>query len=265
MDHPSRRLEGKVALITGGASGMGLSSARRFLDEGALVTITDRNESAGEKAARELGDRCRFAHHDVTDEPGWDTVIDACVQHQGALDVLVNCAGVFRKGNIEETTLAEWRDIVSVNLEGTFLGCRASIKVMKKNGGSIVNLSSVSGIQGDADYAAYDASKGGVRLLTKSIAVYCAREGYRIRCNSVHPGGIDTPMVRNLIDSQADPAAEEKIWNAGMRMGRMGRPEEVSALILFLASDEAGYINGAEFVIDGGDTAGGNLDAPILR
>ena len=176
--------------------------------------------------------------------------------------MLVNCAGVFRKGNIEETTLAEWRDIVSVNLEGTFLGCRASIKVMKKNGGSIVNLSSVSGIQGDADYAAYDASKGGVRLLTKSIAVYCAREGYRIRCNSVHPGGIDTPMVRNLIDSQADPAAKKK---SGMRVCVWVAWVDPRKLILFLASDEAGYINGAEFVIDGGDTAGGNLDAPMLR
>ena len=128
-----------------------------------------------------------------------------------------------------------------------------------------MNLSSVSGLQGDADYAAYDASKGGVRLLTKSIAVYCTREGYPIRCNSVHPGAIDTPIVRNLIASQVAPAAEEKLLTAAVRSGRMDRPEEVSSLILFLASDEAGYINGAEFVIDGGDTAGGNLDVPIAR
>ena len=260
MTHEGCRLRDKVALITGGASGIGFATARRFIDEGACVVITDRDESRGKSAAEDLGENCLFLAQDVTDEARWDNIAERTIATFGGWHVLVNCAGVFRRGSIEDTSIALWRDIIGINLEGTFLGCRAAVKAMQGSGGTIVNLSSVSGLQGDADYAAYDASKGGVRLLTKSIAVYCARERYGIRCNSVHPGSIDTPMVRNIIAEQPDPMLEDRQWRAGQRLGRYGKAEEVAALILFLCSDEASYVNGAEFTIDGGDTAGSTMD-----
>ena len=262
MKNENKRLHNKVALITGGASGIGLCCARRFVAEEAKVVITDREVGAGRAAEKDIGEHSRFFQQDVTDEHQWDEIVQNTIDTFGALDILVNCAGVFRRGNIEDTSVALWRDIMGVNLEGTFLGCRAAVRAMKHTGGSIVNLSSTSGMVGDADYAAYDASKGGVRLLTKSIAVYCARERYAIRCNSVHPGNIDTPMVQNIIAAQPDPEAEARIWQAGLRMGRYGRPEEVAALVLFLAGDESSYVNGAEFIVDGGDIAGGALDLP---
>lgn len=249
MGNGTGRITGKVALITGGGSGIGLASAGRFIEEGARVTITDRDTSAGESASQALGERCQFLQQDVADEMRWDTVVAECVKTHGQLDILVNCAGIFRKGSIEDTTLDEWRETIGINLEGTFLGCRAAVRAMKPNGGAIVNLSSVAGLVGDADYAAYDASKAGVRLLTKSIAVYCAREKYHIRCNSVHPGSIDTPMTRHMTPTSQTGASESD-------RGRFGRAEEVAALILFLCSDEAGYINGSEFTIDDADTAG---------
>ena len=252
MNNGTGRINGKVALVTGGGSGIGLATARRFIEEGARVTITDRDTKAGENASDALGERCQFLELDVTDELRWDVVVAECVKTHGQLDILVNCAGIFRKGCIEETTLDEWRDTIGINLEGTFLGCRAAVRTMKTHGGAIVNLSSVAGLVGDADYAAYDASKGGVRLLTKSIAVYCAREKYRIRCNSVHPGSIDTPMTRHMTPTSQTGAAESD-------RGRFGRPEEVASLILFLTSDESSYINGAEFTIDDADTAGGGF------
>ena len=249
MDNTRGRISGKVAVITGGASGIGLATAKRFIEEGAFVTITDRDTDAGKIASQNLGQRCQFLFHDVTDEARWDVVMARSVQDNQPLDILVNCAGIFRPGSIEETTLDEWRDTIGINLEGTFLGCRAAVRAMKANGGAIVNLSSVAGFLGDADYAAYDASKGGVRLLTKSVAVYCARERYRIRCNSVHPGSIDTPMTRHLAPTSHTGAVESD-------RGRFGRPEEVASLILFLTSDESSYINGSEFTIDDADTAG---------
>ena len=252
MSNRTGRIDGKTALITGGASGIGLASAKRFVEEGARVTITDRDAQAGEAACESIGDRCRFLHQDVTDEARWDSVITKCVGADGRLDILVNCAGIFREGTIEHATLDQWRETIGINLEGTFLGCRAAVRAMKSGGGAIVNMSSVAGLVGDAGYAAYDASKGGVRLLTKSVAVYCAREGYAIRCNSVHPGSIDTPMTRHLIPTRPEPHGARE----GSAARRRGQPEDVACLILFLASDEASYINGAEFTIDDGDMAG---------
>lgn len=252
MGNGAGRINGKVALITGGGSGIGLATAGRFIEEGARVTITDRDTEAGESASKALGERCLFLPQDVTDESRWDAVVAECAKTHGRLDILVNCAGIFCKGSIEHTTLDEWRETIGINLEGTFLGCRAAVRAMKSGGGAIVNLSSVAGLVGDADYAAYDASKGGVRLLTKSVAVYCAREKYNIRCNSVHPGSIDTPMTRHMTPtSQTGDTVSDR--------GRFGGPEEVAALILFLTSDEAGYINGSEFTIDDADTAGGGF------
>lgn len=248
------RLSGKSALITGGASGIGLATARRFLEEGAGVVITDIDEAKGAGAASELG-AAHFLQHDVTSESGWDSVVETTVKTLGGLNILVNCAGVLQYGSIEETPFEVWRNTLAINLDGTFLGCRAAVRNMDKGGGAIVNLSSVSGMIGHADSAAYDASKGGVRLLTKSVALYCAREGYGIRCNSVHPGGTDTPMARNHWQASPDPKAEEDAWLATLPIGRFAKAEEIAALILFLASDEASFVTGAELCIDGGKTA----------
>ena len=251
----SRRLAGKAALVTGGASGIGLAAARRFVAEGARVLITDRDEAQGAAAARELGTDTFFLRHDVTSEADWAVAVRECVSRFGGVDVLLNSAGIFRFGNVEETTLEEWRLTIAINLDGTFLGCREAVRAMRERGGSIVNMSSVSGLVGDPDNAAYDASKGGVRLLTKSVALYCAKQGYPIRCNSVHPGGIDTPMVRSYFDARPDPDAEKKAWLRQSPIGRLGRAEEIASLILYLASDEASFVTGSEFTIDGGSTA----------
>lgn len=246
------RLKGKVALITGAASGIGRAAAALFHAEGAKVAATDRNE-AGLKA---LGaDADLTLAHDVTDEARWREVVDAVVAAFGCLDILVNSAGIAVLGTIETTTLADWRKVNSVNAEGTFLGCREAVRAMKERGGSIVNLSSVAGIVGDASSLAYCASKGAVRLLTKSAAIHCARAGLRIRVNSVHPSFAETPMVLEGVKRAKDP---ERLRAGLMRvapMGRMGKAEEVALTILFLASDESSFTTGAELTVDGGLTA----------
>jgi 3(or 17)beta-hydroxysteroid dehydrogenase len=246
------RLDGKVALITGAASGIGRATAGLFHRQGAKVAATDRNE-AGLKALGEDADLTLV--QDVTDEARWREVVDAAVAAFGRLDILVNSAGIAVLGNIETTTLADWRKVNAVNVEGAFLGCREAVRAMKGTGGSIVNLSSVAGIIGDASSTAYCASKGAVRLLTKSAALHCARAGYGIRVNSVHPSFAETPMVLEGIARAKDP---ERVRAGLMRaapMGRMGRAEEVANMILFLTTDESSFTTGAEFMVDGGLTA----------
>jgi 3(or 17)beta-hydroxysteroid dehydrogenase len=246
------RLDGKVALITGAASGIGRATAGLFHRQGAKVAATDRNE-AGLKALGEDADLTLV--QDVTDEARWREVVDAAVAAFGRLDILVNSAGIAVLGNIETTTLADWRKVNAVNVEGAFLGCREAVRAMKGTGGSIVNLSSVAGIIGDASSTAYCASKGAVRLLTKSAALHCARAGYGIRVNSVHPSFAETPMVLEGIARAKDP---ERVRAGLMRaapMGRMGRAEEVANMILFLASDESSFTTDEEFMVDGGLTA----------
>jgi NAD(P)-dependent dehydrogenase (short-subunit alcohol dehydrogenase family) len=246
------RLDGKVALITGAASGIGRATAGLFHRQGAKVAATDRNE-AGLRALGEDADLTLV--QDVTDEARWREVVDAAVAAFGRLDILVNSAGIAVLGNIETTTLADWRKVNAVNVEGAFLGCREAVRAMKGTGGSIVNLSSVAGIIGDASSTAYCASKGAVRLLTKSAALHCARAGYGIRVNSVHPSFAETPMVLEGIARAKDP---ERVRAGLMRaapMGRMGRAEEVANMILFLATDESSFTTGAEFMVDGGLTA----------
>ena len=247
------RLHGKVALITGAASGIGRATAALFQAEGAKVVATDRNE-AGLKA---LGpDADLVLAQDVTDEARWREVVDAALAAFGRLDILVNSAGVAVLGNIETTTLADFRKVNAVNAEGVFLGCREAVRAMKQSGGgSIVNLSSVAGIIGDASSAAYCASKGAVRLLTKSVSLHCARRGYGIRCNSVHPSFTETPMVERLIAGGRDPERLREGLSRASPMGRLGRPHEVAQAILFLASDESAFVTGAEIMVDGGLTA----------
>jgi NAD(P)-dependent dehydrogenase (short-subunit alcohol dehydrogenase family) len=253
MEGRPGRLAGKAALVTGAASGIGRATAALFHAEGAKVAATDRNE-AGLAELTDVADL--ILTQDVTDEARWREVVDRVVAAFGRLDILVNSAGIALKGNIETATLDEWRKTHAVNVEGTFLGCREAIRVIKgTGGGSIVNLSSVAGVIGDAQSAAYCASKGAVRLLTKSAALHCARAGYNIRLNSVHPSFADTPMVQEAIASAKNP---ERVREGLMRaspMGRMGRAEEVAQAILYLASDESSFTTGIELMVDGGLTA----------
>jgi NAD(P)-dependent dehydrogenase (short-subunit alcohol dehydrogenase family) len=242
------RLEGKVALITGGASGMGQSEATIFAKEGAKVVVADMLEADGKKVADSLGGSGRFLRLDVTSEPGWQDAIAATLSSFGKLDVLVNNAGISGTYDPDTLSTSAWDRLMDVNAKGVFLGMKHAIPAMEQaGGGSIVNISSVSGFVGqNGIHMGYNASKGAVRLMTKSAAVQFARRN--IRVNSVHPGVM--PAMRSS-KATADPAFREKML-AGVPMRRAGRVEEVAYAVLFLASDEASYITGTELVVDGG-------------
>ena len=242
------RLGGKVALITGGASGMGQSEAVIFAKEGAKVVVADVLEAEGRQVADGLGGMGHFVHLDVTREPAWQEAIAATLSQFGKLDVLVNNAGISGTFDPDILSTSAWDRLMEVNAKGVFLGMKHAIPVMEKaGGGAIVNISSVSGFVGQKGiHMAYNASKGAVRLMTKSAAVQYARSG--IRVNSVHPGLM--PAMRTS-KATADPAFREKML-AGVPMRRPGRVEEVAYAVLFLASDEASYITGTELVVDGG-------------
>lgn len=249
------RVDGKVAIVTGAASGIGRAAAQALAREGARVVLADRDEAGGHAVARLLGPPHVFHGLDVADEAGWARILAATLQAFERLDILVNAAGVGVLGDIETTTLADWRFVHAVNNDGVFLGCRAAIGAMKTAGGSIINVSSVAGLIGDPDMAAYCASKGAVRLFTKSVALHCARRGYGIRCNSVHPGFIATQMVDALIAAVGDPDKARGRFERAAPLGRLGEADEVAHLIVYLASDESRFTTGAEHVIDGGLTA----------
>jgi NAD(P)-dependent dehydrogenase (short-subunit alcohol dehydrogenase family) len=254
------RLRGKITLVTGGGAGLGAATAKRFAEEGALVVVTDIKGETADRVAAEInagGGQAESRVQDVTDEALWDSVVDDIVARHGALHVLVNNAGIAVPGSVEETTVADWRTTQAINGESVFLGTRAAVKVMQSCGGSIVNISSIEGIVGEANAAAYNYSKGGVRIFTKSAALHCAREGYPIRVNSVHPGFILTAMVEEGIGSMPQEIQDE--MNERLRReiplgGAMGEPMDIANGCLFLASDESKYMTGAELVIDGGYT-----------
>ncbi len=248
------RLHGKTALITGAASGLGAAAARMFHAEGARLLLTDRN-AAGVQGVAESLPGAEWLAHDVTSEADWDAAIARVQDRFGRLDVLVNNAGIGLFKSVEDTTLAEWQQVLRVNGDGVFLGCRAGVRAMKGVGGSIINISSIAGIVGDGNLAAYCASKGAVRMLTKSVALHCARRGTGIRCNSVHPSFADTPMVEDMIQGAPSPERMRAGLAKVSPMGRLGTPQEVAAVMLFLASNESSYVNGAEMVVDGGMTA----------
>lgn len=248
------RVSGKIAIVTGAASGIGKAAAAWLAREGATVVLTDRN-AAGEEVAKAMGEPHRWRQLDVTDEAGWDGLVAETVEELGRLDVLVNAAGIGVLGNIEEATVKDFRLMYAVNVEGTFLGCRAAMRVMKATGGSIVNVSSVAGVVGDAGLAGYCASKGAVRLLTKSVALHGARTGHGVRCNSIHPSFIDTPMVDAMAAAMGDPVKARAMLEHAAPLRRLGQADEVAALIGYLASDESRFTTGTEIVIDGGLTA----------
>jgi 3(or 17)beta-hydroxysteroid dehydrogenase len=247
------RVEGKVALVTGAASGMGRADARLLAAEGARVVVADMNEADGKAVADGIGERAVFMRLDVTDEDNWKSVIAATIERFGRLDILVNNAGIIALGNIVETTLESWRLVNAVNSDGVFLGCKHAIPAMAKSGGgSIINMSSVAAIHGQSFVAAYTASKGAVRALTKNIAMYCKEQKNHIRCNSIHPDGVKTPMVVKVAMGK-DVATEADIEAVG-KFGNMCEPEDIANLVLYLASDESRFVNGAEMLIDNAST-----------
>ena len=239
------RVAGKVALITGGARGMGAAHARLFVAEGAKVVIGDILDAEGAALAAELGDSARYIHLDVTQPDDWTAAVALCVSAFGGLSVLVNNAGIFGGAPIVDHPLDMWQRFLDVNLTGPFLGIRAATTTLVASGNaSIINISSIAGLRGAAGGHAYVASKFGLRGLTKSVAAELAPFG--VRCNSVHPGIIDTPMAEGLNSAGYD-----------YPIGRMARAEEVSKLVLYLASDDSSYSTGSEFTVDGGLTMGG--------
>jgi len=252
-------LGGKVALVTGASRGIGQGIALSLANEGCDLLITGRDETALKEVAATIKAKGRKAAISVLDlrtEGAEKPLVEAVRREFGRLDILVNNAGVVLLKDIEATTLADWRDMMAVNHDGVFLGCKHAIRVMKeRGGGSIVNMSSVAGLIGHPALAAYCASKGGVRLLTKSVALHCARRGYNIRCNSVHPSFVDTPMLEGMLARTNDPAKTRSGWSAAAPIGRLAQPAEVARTILFLASDDSAFTTGAELVIDGGMTA----------
>lgn len=249
-----KTLENKVALITGAASGIGAETARLLASHGARVAIADRDVVGASRVAEETGGHA--IEMDVTNEADWKRAVAGTVSIFGGLDVLVNCAGIELVKSIAQTSYEDWRRVMSVNLDGVFLGTRAAIGVMRK-GGSIVNISSVAGINGFSRQVAYCASKGGVRLLSKAAAVECAEAGLGIRVNSVHPGIIDTPMAQEILGTVEEKRRGEieMRWKAMHPIGRIGRASEVAQCILFLASDASAFVTGTELVVDGGLTA----------
>ncbi|HYD10969.1 MAG TPA: glucose 1-dehydrogenase [Acidimicrobiales bacterium] len=245
------RLEGKVALISGGARGQGEAEARLFVAEGARVVITDVLDAEGELVAKDLGDSALYLHHDVTDEQAWQATVDKAIDRFGGIDVLVNNAGIFTVAPSATMSLDDYRRVIDVNQVGVFLGMKAvSSHMAARAAGSIINISSVAGLQGSAGTVAYTASKFAVRGMTKVVAKELAPFGVRV--NSVHPGIIDTPMLHGFAAFGAD--AVERVTER-IPMGKTASADDVANVVLFLASDDSSYCTGAEFVVDGGMTA----------
>ena len=243
------RVAGKVALVTGAASGMGRADAIALAREGARVIVADLNEEAGQAVVSEIGDSAVFMHLDVTSEDNWQQVVADTVAQFGGLHILVNNAGLMLLGSIVDTELGDFRKTNAVNTEGVFLGSKHAIPAMvASGGGSIINMSSVAAMQGMSFVAAYSASKGAVRALTKSVAMYCKEQKNGVRCNSIHPDGVKTPMVVKVATGQ-DTATREDIEKVA-RGSNMCEPEDIANLVLYLASDESRFINGAEMLID---------------
>lgn len=256
----TKRVSGKVALITGGASGIGRGCAERLAAEGAEVVISDIQDGLGADVVEVItaaGGRAAYLNHDVTREAAWIDVIATIRDRYGRLDVLVNNAGIGIAGSILEMSLADWQRQQAINLDGVFLGLKHGIPLMRDSGGgSIINMSSVAGMKGSGRLAAYNATKGGVRLLTKGVALECAQNRWNVRVNSVHPGVIDTPIWTKVSPSALNDGANaidvEVMAQQSVPTGVLGKPLDIANGVLFLASDESVYMTGTELIIDGG-------------
>jgi 3(or 17)beta-hydroxysteroid dehydrogenase len=250
------RVEDKVALITGAGMGLGRAAALLLASEGARIIVTDIDPAAGAATVGEVtenGSEAHFLVQDVADPERWLQVIQAAKDHFGRLDILVNNAGIAFAKNIEETTLDDWRRTMAVNADGVFFGCKYALPLMKASGGgSIINLSSIDGIIGEADLAAYCASKGAVRTLTKAVAVHCADQKYGIRCNSIHPGYVWTPQTEKYLGDLGSLEQEKAKALKRHPIGFLGEPRDIAYMVLYLASDESRFVTGSEMVVDGG-------------
>ncbi|MBD3649612.1 MAG: SDR family oxidoreductase, partial [Pseudomonadales bacterium] len=246
---------------SGGGSGIGRASSILLAQAGSRGVVTDIDQAAAEQTAEQIvssGGEAISCRHDVTVESEWQQVIDRTLEAFGQLNVLVNNAGISGTSHetFETTSFDQWRTVMSINLDGVFLGCQKAVQVMKEGSGSIINISSVMGMVGGAG-AAYNASKGGVRLLTKSVAAYCGNNGYNIRVNSVHPGYVWTPLVDDIVGYLEDMTEDQlRAWLTTLHpIGRLGTPDDIARGVLFLASDDSSFMTGSELVIDGGYTA----------
>lgn len=246
----TNRLKGKTAIVTGGTQGIGNAVVKRFLEEGANVIFTGLDKDIGKKEEENYGAKSQYIFQDVSKEEDWKKVIDLTLKKFSKLDIVVNNAGMIDdQSTIASITLEKWNRVLAVNLTGEMLGTKYGIENMKDHGGSIVNISSVGGLVAVPNEVAYDSSKAGVRLLTKSAALYCAQQKNNIRVNAVEPGGVKTPMFLNA------PKEMQKELLEPHPIGRLAEPEELANVVLFLASDESSFATGADFVADGGYTA----------
>ncbi len=256
------RVEGKIALMTGGASGLAKAAAEMFVAEGGQVMIADINEDGGRAVADSLGDAGAFTHLDVTVEPSWIAALAATKERFGGMHVLLNSAGIGWTQPVTEISLEDWRRVHAIDLDGVFLGCKHGVPLIADTlaagvgsaKGSIVNISSIAGNIAGHNMAAYNSAKAAVRHLSKSVALHCCRQGYEIRCNSVHPTFVDTPILDKHREKFGADEAMRKLARQ-VPIGRVGEPKEIAYAILFLASDESSYTTGSELLVDGGISA----------
>ncbi len=253
------RVDGKVALVTGGGSGLGRAISEMLAREGARVAVTDIDEAAAQDIASSINAETPGAAialaHDVTEAAAWSAALERTVAEFGGLHILVNNAGIAEGGSIEDTDFETWRRVHAVDLDGVFLGCKLALPhIHASGGGSIVNISSIAGIVAGHNMAAYNSAKAAVRHLTKSVALHCAKQGYGIRCNSVHPAFVRTPILDPLVERFGVEEAYAKLGRQ-IPLGRIGEPEEIAYGVLYLASDESSFMTGAELVLDGGISA----------
>ena len=249
------RVSGKIALVTGGASGIGRASAIMLAAQGARVAVSDIDLDGARAVADEIGANAVAIAHDVTDETAWTMALDTVVAAFGGLHVLVNCAGTAISGTVEETSLEDWRNLHALDLDSVFLGCKYAIRhIAASGGGSIVNISSISGIIAGHNLAAYNSAKAGVRHLTKSVALHCARQANQIRCNSVHPAFVDTPILDNILKRGTRDEGLERLAQQ-IPLGIVAEADDVAYAVVYLASDESRFMTGSELILDGGISA----------